>query len=522
MQTELREREIEKEKSFQITSLNIKLSKFSGYNSELDIYSFLYEFEKLHLKTTPKKMLSDLLKYNYLSDPALALVKSIDNIEEIWTRLKKAYGDSKVLLNKKLQAVQKIGPLWKLKGSEQLKVGLVELINGMTDLITLAKYHHLEGKLYHGEGIDIVYNLMGDQRVTKWLTKICDKNLDGEDLWQELIVFLDKELKVQQELSLIKRKYVCESGSSASHHVNQEETSAERSDIDCHLSSSPANASNNVNVCDFCLKTDNHAALGPRGTIHYYSCKTFVEMSPLERYRELRKKGFCYGCLYPGANQNSGKHRNGSCQNDYVCKHPAHDMYDRKKHVLVCHEHRNTDENIAILEAYKNKFIAHRTDLPEYSRNIKLSLIAQHSYTSNIKSDSNVCHEEIINDNGIYMIQKITVNDQEYNVFFDSGCSDMVIRYEAVLRLGNRAKQELKGPISIGGVGNLEMESQHGVYRIRLPLLNGRDAVLAGVCLDRITNTFPLYPIQGKVKEDIYNAFENTVMERNFLSCLNL
>ena len=78
-------------------------------------------------------MLSDLLKYNYLSDPALALVKSLDNIEEIWTRLKKAYGDSKVQLNKKFRAVQKVGPLSKLKGSEQLKLGLVGLINGMTD-----------------------------------------------------------------------------------------------------------------------------------------------------------------------------------------------------------------------------------------------------------------------------------------------------------------------------------------------------------------------------------------------------
>ena len=53
--TELRERELEKEKSFQVTSINIKLSKFSGYESDLDIYSFQCEFEKLHLKSTPKK-----------------------------------------------------------------------------------------------------------------------------------------------------------------------------------------------------------------------------------------------------------------------------------------------------------------------------------------------------------------------------------------------------------------------------------------------------------------------------------
>ena len=92
-----------------MTSLNINLSKFGGYDSEMDIYTFQYEFEKLHLRTTPKKMLSDLLKYNYLDEPALSLVKSLDNIDEMWSRLKKAYGDAKTLLNKKLSFSLKNG-----------------------------------------------------------------------------------------------------------------------------------------------------------------------------------------------------------------------------------------------------------------------------------------------------------------------------------------------------------------------------------------------------------------------------
>jgi len=86
--SEIKLREIAKEKSFQVSSLNINLSKFSGYDSELDIYTFQFEFEKLYLKTTPKKMLPDLLKYNYLNDPALALVKCVDSIDEMWLRLK--------------------------------------------------------------------------------------------------------------------------------------------------------------------------------------------------------------------------------------------------------------------------------------------------------------------------------------------------------------------------------------------------------------------------------------------------
>ena len=97
-------------------------------------------------------------------------------------------------------------------------------------------------------------------------------------------------------------------------------------------------------------------------TIPYFSCKKFVEMSPLDRFKELRSKGFCYMCLYPGALNNSGKHRNGSCQNDFTCKHTSHNPYTNKNHVLVCHEHHSDDENVNTLEQYKSKCILRRAN----------------------------------------------------------------------------------------------------------------------------------------------------------------
>ena len=69
--------------------LNIKSAKFSGLNSSRNYYTFSYEFEKLHLRATPKTMLPEFLRNNYLEDPALSLVKNIQNIDEIWRRLKK-------------------------------------------------------------------------------------------------------------------------------------------------------------------------------------------------------------------------------------------------------------------------------------------------------------------------------------------------------------------------------------------------------------------------------------------------
>ena len=51
---EISKRELEKQSKFNNLSLNIKLSKFRGYNSHVDIFTFQRDFEKLYLKSTPK------------------------------------------------------------------------------------------------------------------------------------------------------------------------------------------------------------------------------------------------------------------------------------------------------------------------------------------------------------------------------------------------------------------------------------------------------------------------------------
>ena len=97
---EMKEREVDKKKTFNTSLLNIKLSKFKGYDSDYDIYTFKSEFEKLYLESTPTSVLPDLLKNNFLEGQSLTLVKNVEDIKEIWTRLKDAYGDCKLMLSK--------------------------------------------------------------------------------------------------------------------------------------------------------------------------------------------------------------------------------------------------------------------------------------------------------------------------------------------------------------------------------------------------------------------------------------
>ena len=91
---EISSRGISKHSTFKESILKIKLSKFSGFNSKTDIYTFRNDFEKLHLRNTPKCYLPDLLRNNYLEDPALSIVKGENNIDIIWRRLQSSYGDT--------------------------------------------------------------------------------------------------------------------------------------------------------------------------------------------------------------------------------------------------------------------------------------------------------------------------------------------------------------------------------------------------------------------------------------------
>ena len=60
--------------------------------------------------------------------------------------------------------------------------------------------------MYGGDGLEKIYQLLGDNRMTRWLAIICEETYDDEELWLKLIGFLEKELKVQQPKVLIPGK----------------------------------------------------------------------------------------------------------------------------------------------------------------------------------------------------------------------------------------------------------------------------------------------------------------------------
>ena len=159
---------------------------------------------------------------------------------------------------------------------------------------------------------------------------------------------------------------------------------------------------------------------------------------------------------------------------------------------------------------YKYKCILKQKhiQLPEFSREIKLSFHLDQLTTPQIQQQpsANTTSNSTVQDTAIFQLQTIKINNNRYSIFFDSGCGDFVSRYNAIRSLTSNATQEHAGPITIGGVGGVISVSQHGIYKVNLPLYDGSQATVLGVCLDNITFKFPLYPLQGKLLNDITKA----------------
>ena len=146
----------------------------------------------------------------------------------------------------------------------------------------------------------------------------------------------------------------------------------------------------------------------------------------------------CIQCLYPGARQDEGKHKEEKCQREFICQHPSHQKYLVKKHVLICEEYKNSQENQALLETYHTKCILADQILKVFSKGIKLSFHTASSNQSIHKTHQSTTLEDT-NHSSIYILQTISIDNKPYTLFFDSGCGDLVCRYEAIQNMGQRA-----------------------------------------------------------------------------------
>ena len=154
-----------------------------------------------------------------MSEPALILVERLDDIDQIWKKLLESYGNVKLLLQTKMNNLDKLGNLQVIEGDKKLVNALSRIINVMTELSTLAEKHKLETKLYVGGGVEKVFRLIGDSRerrfLGKHLEKMSDSSVSSTDeleekvTWKSLKVFLQKELTMRTNMTLNQKSKEC-------------------------------------------------------------------------------------------------------------------------------------------------------------------------------------------------------------------------------------------------------------------------------------------------------------------------
>ena len=141
------------------------------------------------------------------------------------------------------------------------------------------------------------------------------------------------------------------------------------------------------------------------------------------------------------------------------------------------------------------------TNLENFAKNISISLLGGVSKSLTMAQLTGTCD---IGEDTIFQLPTIKVGEKSLNIFFDSGCGEMVIRKSAVELLEQYGRSNLiaPGPITYSGVGDQKGVCHYGAFSVRLPLKNGGNATLSGICLDKITTDFPKYLLM-KISKDI-------------------
>ena len=164
-----------------------------------------------------------------------------------------------MMFHKKMSTLTNFTPLWKTSNPEKASDALIKIINLIKDLMNLAEKHNIKEKLYNGDGLERIYSLLGE--------------LESEEQWSKLIKFLKKEARVHQQRSLIQRTNFKAPPSKKEDQLDNKKG---------YRGSSHVADGKTQKICSFCGESDHVATNGPNQTkiIQYFSCRTFVEMTP--------------------------------------------------------------------------------------------------------------------------------------------------------------------------------------------------------------------------------------------------
>ena len=546
---EMHKRELTRNKIQNIKN-EISLPQYSGYHSELDFYNFKSRFLNKYRRYTSRDMI-DILKNTYLRGEAHNTVKELESLDEIWDRLRNDFGNPSRMLKNKLTTLASTAFFGKAKGTSAKSELVLKTINLLSDIFKLAEEHDLNLELYCKN--EKVLGLMLKQLPRLWLhdwqafkkssKKEIEEKIKNAPAWkedqlywelykkylEEKLVDLKDEEEMEETLKEVsieeEKNRSAKAGSSKSFYASESQRNIYEDENDFYDYEDFEDSSNLMyqttasgsNLCKLCSST---------GHSHYWDCKEFMKFNHGERFELFvnpRKNGNskshvgkllgeCAACLVPGT-----KFGHNCEEYDSVKKWLCKSTHKKPVHILCCRHH--VDENRNTWEDFhyntKAGFMQGEERIPLWKREVKWMVHVANptNNTSSISfqmpNDKSITIEKPVKDEAIFLFQKVVIDSNTYNIFYDSGCGDFCVSKSAVNKLKDRATMLRSGPFTLTGVSNMKCTIEHGVYQVQLPLANGNEALFAGLCMDEVTAKFCEYDVVP-----LYN-----VLAQDFTKC---
>ena len=324
-------------------STKMNFGKFSGVLGKGDDY---YTFKSKFIKAYgnhPKDLKVEWLKNNHLEGLAKEFVGSLDNIDEIWERLKSNFGNTEVMLKYHFGRINKMGQMHTFKSFDLKKTYIQCLINAMKDVIDLAEEHNLMGDVTYGPQLKKVVSLLDKHYQNEWYKLVADENVEKPQRWERMLRYLNGILSVLQLRA-------SEEESADSSNVPKDP--GYNKDKDSSVKGNKGGGGPRVNlakgVCKLCNTTH------PSSNTNFVQCKKFLLMSCKDRGDLVRKGKFCLQCL-------DGKTKfydnNHECSDKWMCKDEFHAGYTQKLHFLLCAPHVENEGNKQLFQEFKTEVL---------------------------------------------------------------------------------------------------------------------------------------------------------------------
>ena len=492
LQKDLEDFDLTDQKMKLATLTKVDIGKFSGsLDKGFDFYTFKSKFLKAYC-SHPKKLLVEWLVNNHLEGKAKECVGALEDLDAIWERLKSTFGSTEQMLMHHFKKIHSMGLQKNVKTLESKMHYMQKLVNIMQDIYDLAIEHGLTPELHYGAHVPKIVMLLEIYIQNKWYKLATENKLTKPQRWQRLLDML------QSELEILKMRVSEE----LDDYTNQDRTNSDKTTPKGGAGGTTpkgggskalfGGSPENCKLCD-----EKHT----KCNVAFIYCKKFLELPRKDRIEFVRNKQYCYQCLSGKTKWRDPKHE---CEDVWACKNSFHEGYNKKMHFLLCDDHADDQENKDLYEKFKTEKLT-----AEWQK--KLHATAYHtSHLSQCDQDCSSDDGELNDENTstCYILQPFPFAGTTYNLMFDTGCQTFVSRSSAIDSLPDENKINTQpGPMVITGVGCQQVESDYGLYTVKLPSYDGTLVNLTGICLETITGIMPPYPVQ-EAREDIVAGYK--------------